>query len=211
MKRILTPFTLAAVGLFFLPTIGHAQATGGAFINGNVGSASLDRAGIDDDDSSYGVNAGYRWVASPRTLIGFEVGYADLGTFSESTLFSTSPDGTPPGEREWSFGTNTVRASKAVTIGANGRFDLSPSWYIGGRAGLLRTNLNYDFQVLGTDYSIGSHSYNVKANGVYAGAGVGYDFSKKISLGLNYDYYGAKKKEDKFDPQVLSVSGEYRF
>ena len=211
MKRILTPFTLAVVGLFVLPAIGHAQATGGAFINGNVGSASLDRAGIDDDDTTYGVNAGYRWVVSPRTLIGFEVGYADLGTFSESGMFSSSPVGTPPNELEWSLGINTAKASKALTIGANGRFDLSPSWYIGGRAGFLRARLHTDFQVFTPDGSYGVHYANVKANGFYAGAGVGYDFSKNVSLGLNCDYYSAEKHGIKIDPDVLSVSGEYRF
>ncbi len=210
MKRILTPFTLAAVGLFFLPTIGHAQATGGAFINGNFGSTSLDNRRIDDEDSSYGVNAGYRWVVSPRTLIGFEAGYVDLGTYSQSLMFASFPNDIPPDEVEWYPGVQTAK-SKGLTIGANARFNLSPSWYIGGRAGFLRASLDSNVRVFRPDTSFVAQVYDFNAIGRYAGASVGYDFNKKVSLGLNYDYYSAEKNGLKINPDVLSLSGEYRF
>lgn len=49
------------------------------------------------------------------------------------------------------------------------------------------------------------------SNKWYAGAGFGYDFSNNFSVGLNYDYYKAEKNGLKFDPDLVSVSAEYRF
>ena len=45
----------------------------------------------------------------------------------------------------------------------------------------------------------------------YAGAGFGYDFSNNLSVGLNYDYFKTKTAGLNLDPNLVSVSAEYRF
>ena len=211
MKSPLLPLALAAAGLSALPVIGHAQATDGAFINVNMGRASLDRGPFDDHDTGYGGNAGYRWAVSPSTLIGFEGGYVNLGKYSapaSATFFP--PIGTPPTDPT----TYTGRGSTDLngwTIGANGHFNLSPNWYIGGHAGFFRASVDSRFRITGPDNSVAQYHYNDNADGWYAGAGLGYDFTHNFSLGLNYDYYRADKNGFKVNPDIVSVSGEYRF
>ena len=211
MKNTLLPVALAAGALFVLPAIGHAQATDGAFINGNLGSASLESGSIDDNDISYGVNVGYRWAVPPGTLIGFEVGYVDLGKYSlpTSVIYLTFP-GTQPNVPTTIVSSGTTEMS-GLTIGAYGRFNLSPNWYIGGRAGFLRASVDSRLRTAGPYDSVVLQNRHVNADGWYVGAGFGYNFSNKFSLGLNYDYYIAKKSGSTISPDVVSVSGEYRF
>ncbi len=211
MKNIMLPLTLAAAGLFVLPAIGHAQATDGAFVSGNLGSASFDSGSIDETDTSYGINGGYRWAVSPSTLIGFEAGYVDLGKYSfPASVTALTPIGTPPTEPTTYFGSGTTQLS-GWTIGANGRFNLSPNWYIGGRVGFLRVSVDSRIRIDRPDGSVMKDHYDVNADGWYAGTGFGYDFSNNFSIGLSYDYYSAEKDGAKINPDVVSVSGEYRF
>jgi OmpA-OmpF porin, OOP family len=213
LKNTLGLITLAAVGLLVLPVIAKAQVTEGAFINGNLGNASIDRGLIDGNDTSYGVNAGYRWRVSPGTLIGFEAGYVDLGSYSAPTTLWEVPIigiGGPPGETQISPGIVNTKMS-GWTIGATGRFNLSPSWYVGGRAGFVRASVGVRARFTRSDDTVELIQNDFNANGWYAGASFGYDFSKNFSLGLNYDCYNARKYGTKFDPDVVSVSGEYRF
>jgi opacity protein-like surface antigen len=44
-----------------------------------------------------------------------------------------------------------------------------------------------------------------------AGGGAGYDFSNHVSVGLNYDYFDAQKKNVDLSTDMVSVSAEYRF
>lgn len=213
MKNTLGLLALAAAGLFVLPIIANAQVTEGAFINGNLGSASLDSGPIDGNDTSYGANAGYRWALSPGTLFGFEAGYVDLGSYSEPTTISVtqiSGIGGPPAETQIYPARATARMS-GWTIGANGRFSLSPNWYVGGRAGFLRANIDLHVRFTGSDAPFVPNRSDFNADGWYAGAGFGYAVSNNFSLGLNYDYYSARKYGFKYDPDVVSVSGEYHF
>ncbi len=213
MKNTMLPLALAAAGLFVLPAIGQAQALDGAFVNGNIGNSTLDSGPIDDNDTSYGVNVGYRWAVSPETRIGLEVGYVDLGKYSGSVdMYTTpiSPIGTLPPEPTISA-VNVTTEMNGWTIGASGRFNLSPKWHVGGRAGFLRASVDFRAPIYESDGSfvLGHHDDN--ADGWYAGAGVGYDFSNHFSVGLNYDYYSARAYGYRMNPDVVSVSGEFRF
>jgi OmpA-OmpF porin, OOP family len=213
LKGTLGLLALAAAGLFALPVIAKAQATEGAFVNASLGSASLNLGLIDGNDASYGVNAGYRWVVSPGTLIGFEAGYVDLGRYSAMTTISTTPLaplGGPPGVTETYPAIASTKLS-GWTIGANGRYSLSPNWYVGARAGFVRASVNTRARTTGSDNPDWRIRSDFNADGWYAGAGFGYDFSKNLGLGLNYDYYSAKSHGLKIAPDVISVSGEYRF
>jgi OmpA-OmpF porin, OOP family len=213
MKSTAGLLLLATAGLFVAPLIGKAQTTDGAFVNGSVGNRSLDSGPVDDHDTSYGVNAGYRWAISPETLIGVEAGYVDLGTYSTRISIVTtplSPIGTPPGEPVISPGIASTGMT-AWSIGANGRYSLSPNWHVSARAGLLRASIETRVRTTEPGDSIELSRYDVNADGWYAGAGIGYDFSNNLSLGLNYDYYRTRKSGFTFDPTAISLSGEYRF
>lgn len=211
MKNTILPLALAAAGLFVVPAVSHAQALDGAFVNGNLGRAALDSGAIDDKETSYGVNIGYRWAVSPGALIGFEAGYVDLGSSSfPASITQLFPIGTPPTEPTTYFGSGSRQLS-GWTIGANGRFNLSPNWYIGGRAGFLRLSADTRIRINRPDGSVFKDRSDYHADGWYAGAGVGYDFSNHLSVGLNYDYYSASKYGYRNNPDVISVSGEYRF
>ena len=212
MKNTLLPLTLAAAALLVLPTFGYAQAIDGGFVNGNFGRTSFDSRWIDDSDTSYGVNVGYRWAASPETLIGFEAGYVDLGKYSfPASITSLQPVNVPWTEPEIYAGRGSTKTS-GWTIGANGRFNLSPNWYIGGRAGFIRATLDSRIRINRPDNSVFRDDYTNHADGWYAGVGVGYDFKSNFSLALNYDKYSAKDQGYKLvNSDVVSVSGEYRF
>jgi OmpA-OmpF porin, OOP family len=213
LKSTLGLFTLAAAGLFLLPAIAKAQAVDGAFVNANLGRASLGFGLIDGNDTSYGVKGGYRWAVSPGALIGFEAGYVDFGGYSALTIISTTtlpPVGGPPAEIETYPAIISTKLS-GWTLGANARFNFSPNWYVGGRAGFLRARVNTHTHTTGSDDPVWQIRNDFSADGWYAGAGFGYDVSKNFGVGLNYDYYRATKQGSRIAPDVVSVSGEYRF
>ena len=65
------------------------------------------------------------------------------------------------------------------------------------------------------DVTASEKSWN---NGWYAGAGVGYDVTKNVSLALNYDNYhvkygreGASAPQENANVAAYSASVEYRF
>ena len=188
MKNTLLALALATAGLAALPA--HAADTNGWFINGNVGQSNLSKGVYDDDDTAFGANVGYRWALAPNFLFGVEGGYTDLGTFS--------PKGNPSG-----FGDAEL---KGWNLGVNGHFNINENWYLSGRAGFFRADLKGTYGPLAAPVAVDDHS-----NKWYAGAGFGYDFSNNFSVGLNYDYYKAEKSGLKFDPDLVSVSAEYRF
>ena len=198
MRNILFVTAFAAAGLAALPIASHAaEDNAGFFINGNVGQSTLDKGIYDDDDTAYGINLGYRWSLAPNFALGVEGGYTDLGQWSpRSTAIAALPAGEFLNDAELS----------GWTAGINAHWNLSDTWYLSGRTGLFRADIKGDQLVAGLPVGTDDTS-----NKWYAGAGVGYDFSNRFSVGLNYDYYKADKNELKFDPSVVSVSAETRF
>lgn len=202
MKNTLLTVAIAAAAALAVPSLGHAQARDGLFLNGFVGQAKFDNGPFDDDDTAFGANLGYRWAVSPNALVGFEAGYTDLGSYSATVADPTGAVG---------------RAKADITgwnLGANGHFNFTPNWYVSGRAGWFRADLDsrlsFDVPPGVIDPPV-SYRVDDHDNGWYAGAGFGYDFSTNASIGLNYDYYRADIRGVKVDPGIVSVSGEYRF
>ena len=189
MKNTLLALALSAAGLAALPAA-HAADTSGFFINGNVGQSNLSKGAYDDSDTGYGVNLGYRWALAPNFLLGVEGGYTDLGSVSPKSGYPGFVDAEISG---WN-------------VGANAHFNINDNWYLSGRAGLFRADVKGSYGLLATPVTVDDSS-----NKWYAGAGFGYDFSNNFSVGLNYDYYKAEKNGLKFDPDLVSVSAEYRF
>jgi OOP family OmpA-OmpF porin/outer membrane immunogenic protein len=200
MKNTLLALSLAAAGLLAAPLAGHAADQGGAFVNGSVGRASLDKGPFDDDDTGFGANVGYRWAIGDGALIGIEGGYTDLGKYSATVPLDATTDA-------------RVRSEiKGWNVGVNGHFNVTPNWYLSGRGGFFRADLRSDVLLPGTGTEpatvgrIDDHD-----NGWYAGVGFGYDFSNNFSLGLGYDVYRADSHGVDAKPDLASVSAEYRF
>ena len=192
MKNTLFAIALASASLATLPAVTHAaDGAGGVFVNGNIGQSNLDKGLYNDDDIGYGVNVGYRWALSPNVALGVEGGYTDLGKFDAKNRYSDL---------------GVSRASlKGWTAGVNGHFNLTPQWYLSGRAGLFRADTKG-----WTNEAVPNYVDDTSTKW-YAGEGFGYDFSNNFSVGLNYDYFKTDKNQLKLDPDLLSVSAEYRF
>jgi OOP family OmpA-OmpF porin/outer membrane immunogenic protein len=196
MKNTLLALALASAGAIAAPAISHAAdaTNGGFFVNGNVGQTSVDKGVYNDNDTGYAGNIGYRWAFSPAVALGVEGGYTKLGEFDPKASF------TIPGLRRAEV--------EGWTAGVNGHFNFSPNWYVSGRAGLFRGDIKGSVvsDTPGTALYVDETS-----NKYYAGAGFGYDFSNNLSVGLNYDYYKVNKDGLDFNPDLVSVSAEYRF
>jgi hypothetical protein len=159
--------------------------------NGGVGSAHYHASyeGYDlgkDSDTGYQVNAGWR-----SRFIGFEGGYADLGSVDIS-------DGA---------GDSLGASGKGWTLGLNGHFNPTDKWYISARAGFFFWNV--DLRANLADGTGGSDSEN-GMNG-YAGIGTGIDFNRHWSAGVNFDYYKINKHHVNIGTKLYSVTAEYRF
>ncbi len=195
MKNLTLAFALSAASMIAIPLIGHAAANkSGFFVNGAIGRADLDNGFYDDRDTSYSIDAGYRWALAPAFAFGIEAGYTDLGSFSPNFVSVTTP-------------TSSLLIGKAEirgpSLGVNGHWNLSDTWYLSGRTGLFNAGVKGNFMDAGSSFQTVDH--RTKA---YAGVGIGYDFSDQFGLGLNYDRY---KVGFGLDTDVASVSGEFRF
>ncbi|HEY6984973.1 MAG TPA: porin family protein [Rhodanobacteraceae bacterium] len=193
MRNALFAIAVTAAGLCAVPLTSHAADQSGFFINGSVGDSNVDKGVYNEDDVGFTGNVGYRWAVAPNVLLGVEGGYADLGSFSPSSRYSGLgiPDGKLTG---WN-------------LGANGHFNVTENWYISGRLGWFNGDLKGGF----LDSSGAPVRVDETSSDWYAGAGFGYDFTNNFSVGLNYDYYKASKNDLELNPDLISVSAEYRF
>lgn len=197
MKKTLLAIALTSAGLF-AASAASAQdmsaGNGGWFLNGNVGQASLDHGPYNDDTTGYALNGGYRWAFNPSVALGAEVGYNDLGNIHAKNIFRSGP---------------VLQDDKSQlhgwTAGVNGHFNLSPNWYVSARTGL------YSWTGHGLSNDVDPVRKGLDDTSWYAGAGVGYDFSNNVSVGINYDHYDASKQNVNLDTNLISVSAEYRF
>jgi len=172
-------------------TSAQAKDLTGWFVNGGVGSAHYHASfeGIDlgkESDTGYQINAGWR-----SRFIGFEGGYADLGSVDIS-------DGA---------GDSLGASGKGWTLGLNGHFNPTDKWYISARAGFFFWNV--DLRAKLADGTSASDSEN-GMNG-YAGIGTGIDFDRHWSAGVNFDYYKINKHHFNVDTKIYTVNVEYRF
>jgi OmpA-OmpF porin, OOP family len=188
MKHNALTIALAAAALLAGGTVLAQDATG-FFLDGRVGSASIDEDQFDDDTTALQFNAGYRWGGW-----GVEAGYVTFDDFDgevEDIEIQAGVDG--------------------FTLGLNGRTNLADGpWYLSGRLGAF-------FWDAEADAVVDAHGTPTRVNAdtdgtdLYAGVGFGYDFNEQFSLGLAYDYFGPEDDDLTLDTNVLSVTGEVRF
>lgn len=197
MKKTLLALSLATAGILTVPAVFAQNAPAddaGWFINGNVGRTAIDQGPYDGHDTGYALNGGYRWSLAPNFALGAEVGYNDLGNIRASNLFNNQPIMAPGRSQLHGW-----------TAGANAHFDLSPNWYLSGRAGL------YSWTGHGLSNDINPVNKGLSDNSWYAGAGIGYNINRNLSVGLNYDYYDAQKHQVDLSTDMISASAEFRF
>lgn len=201
MNKTLAALAFAAAGVVAVPAAAQSM-TGtqanpnhdGWFVNGQVGSAHLDQGPYSGHDTGYQLSGGYRWALSDDALLGIEGGYNDLGNIKASKTFRSGD------VKDYSRG-----KLRGWMLGANGHFNINPNWYVSARGGL--------YQWDGHGVSNNENPLNRSPSELdwYAGVGFGYDFNNDFSLGLDYDYYHAKKHDVNLTQDMISVAGEYRF
>ena len=197
MKKTLLALSLAAAGMLTIPAAFAQNApsdNAGWFVNGNVGRTAINNGPYDGHDTGYALNGGYRWSLAPNFALGAEVGYNDLGNIHARNIFNSSP---------------VIERGKSQlhgwTAGANARFDLSRDWYLSGRAGV------YSWTGHGLSNEVNPVRKSLDDTSWYAGAGVGYNLNRNLSVGVNYDYFDAQRRNVDLSTDMVSVSAEYRF
>lgn len=195
MRKQLLPLAIAASGMAFVATA-HAEQPNGWFVNGNVGSSHYS-AEVDDfgsgteTDTAFIVNAGYR----DQRILGFEVGYTNLGSVSESD----------------DFGDRVKLSGDGWTLGLNGHFNPTSHWYISARGGAFLWKLHAKARIAYDDGSSDTFRASEQSLGWYAGVGTGYDINRHWSVGGSFDYYKIDKDVYELGTRIFSVSAEYRF
>jgi OOP family OmpA-OmpF porin len=176
---------VTALALTIAAAAAHSSSAraDGFFVDGRIGQSDFKSSG---KDTAFGINGGYRWGA-----FGLEGGYTDLG--------SADAGGGVNG-----MGAHSGIDLKGWTAGVNGHFNLNPNWYLSARAGVFHWKADIDLM---------ASSRNAEINGTdwYAGVGVGYDFSERVGVGLNYDRYRAGENGYDFGGDTVSVNTEVRF
>jgi hypothetical protein len=159
--------------------------------------------------TGYNLLAGYRWKVGPDLGLGLEAGYADLGNYKLSNIGSSGSVNQ----------SSTVNALRGWTLGANGRINLLPQWYISAHGGYFHANNN------GGAYNDSLNQvlfHGGDRGGYYGGVGTGWDINNHFGLGLQYDYYHASAgklydlaSDSDFAVRrstgIVSLQAEYRF
>lgn len=168
--------------------------SGNWFIAGSVGQGHVAKGPYNDHPTTYSLNGGYRWKVGPDLGLGLDVGYNDLGNFKLKNAFNSNPVNQ----------TSQRNALRGWTAGVNGKINVWQGLYVSGRAGVYGwKGHGYDNQTI--------NRHDLDKVDYYAGAGLGYDFSERFSLGASYDYYHAKKNGVKLTSDTASLTAEYRF
>ncbi|MBD8898588.1 outer membrane beta-barrel protein [Rhodanobacter sp. DHG33] len=162
------------------------------YVAGNLGQTQNRNSDFGHDNSVFqNVRFGWRW----NDYVGPEVGYVYLGRPKNVT-----------------DGVETNLKSRAATVGVNGKYDIGGSpWFVTGHAGYMRST-SYMGETYG-DAESREKSWN---NGWFAGAGVGYDVTRNVSLAVNYDNYRLQygrptTGQQRSNVAAFSGSLEYRF
>jgi len=165
-------------------------AEGQGFIRGEIGSSDVDVSGGGSDSDTSAMFSGGYWF-NPNFAVEGRVGSlynTDLGNDRELDLVA--------------LGAGVVGKKN---FGAN-----NSGFFITGRAGIARMTA----QVREDTFDVVDDESSTKP---YYGVGIGYDFSNRWGLGLNYDRYqgsfdgGAGFGDIDIDVDTITLSGEWRF
>ena len=183
-KIVILSCALALAGL----STSAMAAEGQGFIRGELGNTHLDvdfsGPGSTSDNDTAAVFAGGYWF-NPNFAVEGRVGSlynTDLGNNQEADLVV--------------LGAGVVGKQN---FGAN-----NTGFFITGHAGIARMTA----QVREDTFDVVDDEHSTK---LYYGVGVGYDFSNRWGMGLNYDRYTGSFSDADVDVDAFTVSGEWRF
>jgi opacity protein-like surface antigen len=187
MKRHLTA---AIVATLLASTPALAAEHEGWFVNGMLGSASVDEDSINDDQYSADINLGYRWG-----LFGVEGGYVGFGSFDDTVSFPA-----PVGDIDTDLDLDGFK------LGINLNANLNDHWSVMAHGGAFFWNADAHIARNGLRVSA-----DADATDWYAGVGIDYNFNPNFSLGLGYDFY--ELSDGDFDSSIdtFGLRAEVRF
>ena len=192
-------------GLALVLLVASATAAAQTYVGASLGQSSTSfKSGdyalglpnvAESQDKTDGAGKLFAGYAFNRTWA-VEGGYADLGKGKDNADF-----------------VSTWAKPRVAQLGVTAKYNFYNNWYVTGHGGYLRSRTTAGVTV--GNVSASEKSWN---NGWYAGAGVGYDVTKNVSLALNYDNYhvkygraGASQSQLNTNIAAYSASVEYRF
>lgn len=194
MNKTLLAAALAVVAVApFAAKADESNQLDNFFVAGNLGQSNYRLGGVSDKtDVFQNVRFGWRW----NGIVGAEIGYAYLGKVKNDFDFAS-----------------TSAKPRVGQIGVTGKYNFYNNWFVTGHGGYLRSRTTGAVTV--GDATASERSWN---NGWYAGAGVGYDITKNVALGINYDNYhikygrdGAQEPQTNANVATYSASVEVKF
>lgn len=167
--------TLVATALLAFAAATSAQTYGVL----SVGSAKLnvDCTGVatcDKTDTAIKLIGGYKFMPN----LAVELGYFDFGK-------AKATDG----------GVSAEIGNTAIGLGLAYHQDLAPNWNFVARLGVAQMKT----KISGTIVGLGSGSESDNNITAYGGLGVGYKFTKSLSLGAAWDFSKSKFNKDGLD------------
>jgi OmpA-OmpF porin, OOP family len=164
------------------PMFANAATDDGIYVGGSLGRGGRD---FDPTTNVFNLDVGYHW-----SWLAVEAGYVDFKRTNSNTFLDPVP-------LSYGFKEN------GFTAGVAGHWGIVSNWYLSARTGAFFWREAFYESPIGKKASV------TRADGTswYAGIGVGYDFTKNFSLGLNYDWYDA----DQYTAHVPSLKAEFRF
>jgi opacity protein-like surface antigen len=220
MEKLL--LTAAAAAALSFASFSAQASSEGTFIGINGGRTNYDISHADfhdKTDTAFGALVGYRWAVDRPFYIGVEAGYVDLGKIT-SKYDDVETFGTAANPHVDAFHEKDELKGRAILVGANGKWELPHHWTITARLGLAHSHTSYDakFHETFDGEVVQTESLHDSSNdnGIYAGVGFGYDFTKNFGVTVNYDNYSLKAQGITDDKRTVNVgvwgaAAEFRF
>ena len=172
-----------------------SPAFAGGFVRGELGKArvSVDADGVgsdSDDDTSWSIRGGYYF----NNYFGVEGFYSSF--YDKSIEVDDGSGGTIDADAKLS----------GIGLGVVGKTDFGndqTGFFLSGRAGIMHGKV----EASATGFGHESDS----SNKPYFGVGLGYDFSPKWGMSLNYDHQKGSGEDLSVTAKTLSLGVEARF
>lgn len=216
-KKLLVGAVVISVLSAFTATASAQEA--GAYVGASVGQSKvdIDTAGlssgfaaaglsatgisVDENDTGWKLFGGYKF----NKYFALEGGYVDLGQFSAATTITAVRGAaiTPTAVNA------TFKAEEGYFLTAVGILPLSNNFSIFGKLGAYSMKTKLDVAVAGT-----SLSNSERNEDMLYGVGLGYDFTRNVSLRAEWERFekvGDENKTGQGDVDLISVGLVFKF